>query len=85
MPLAGLPYSKRIVIEREARIKISDFFRMNIYSLNINGLSEKHEELRVFLDDKTPDILFLQETKTRSTEFNDRIDHTGVLRILMII
>ena len=50
---------------------------MNVCSLNINGLTEKLEEVKTFLEEEGPDILFLQETKTRSSEFNERINQEG--------
>ena len=50
---------------------------MRLFSLNINGLEGKEEELGIFINDENPDIIFLQETKTRSSEFHQRPDYPG--------
>ena len=57
---------------------------MNVCSLNINGLTEKLEEVKTFLEEEGPDILFLQETKTRSSEFNERINQEGKETVILI-
>ena len=50
---------------------------MRLFSLNINGLEGKEMELGVFVQEEHPDIIFLQETKTRSSEFHQRPNFNG--------
>ena len=50
---------------------------MKLCSLNINGLAGKEGELGYLIRECDPDIIFLQETKTRSTELNDRPRYAG--------
>ena len=60
---------------------------MKVSSLNINGLVEKEDELRLFVKEHKPDILFLLETKTRSSELKFRLNYPGnrYLKIKTII
>ena len=46
--------------------------------MNINGLEEKEEELKLFLEKGQPDIVFLQETKTRCDKLNKRLNFPGM-------
>ena len=50
---------------------------MNVCSLNINGLAEREEELRLYVKAREPDVLFLQETKTRSSELKFHLNYPG--------
>ena len=50
---------------------------MNVCSLNINGLEEKEEEVRLFIKSGIPDIIFLQETKTRRDTFKNDFNYPG--------
>ena len=52
---------------------------MKMYSLNINGMVGKEDEIKLFVRDIEPDIFFLQETKTRSTEFKSRLKINGYM------
>ena len=51
---------------------------MNIYSLNINGIKERTEELETFLGHDEPDIVLLQEVKTRKSELKERLNYPGI-------
>ena len=48
--------------------------KMNIYSLNVNGLNdERVEELDQFLKSENPALVFLQETKRREDQLQSRL------------
>ena len=47
---------------------------MNVCSLNVNGLNEERiEELNIFLKTDKPEIVFLQETKRRCDQINNKL------------
>ena len=51
--------------------------KMKVFSLNINGLEEREDEIRLFVQNTDPDVVLLQETKTRVDTLRVKLNYPG--------